>query len=467
MVGGVTFSPSGYWDSYVSGATTPLSGRKLRGEYTSIDEAVTESKKTDITDYVKKGHLWGGVSTGVGALFGYFYTKVESGFWKAILGFISATNILSGLAQVVIATVCKNPEEEKMKQLLPNYITKEDASITLDEMDLEKHQKETLEFIVDKAKKQGVVVNAYGPVGVGKTMSGRAIGGELVKQGACKAAKVWISKDDFLKVETIDRAGKPISIFGYTIVGGETIAQRIERVVANAIKHYKETGEYVVVVLDEAQVLLEGHDMWGDYKYNRSSTDPNDRPQVIQAWAKIVDRVQSETGDCKGVVLVSTSNCEYNPFEFLKRRMEDLHLNRPDEERREQFYRTYIPKFLKKNGLESITLNDNDYKELAKIGTENVFKKYYEHMRTTGSFAYDHLPDYVRPFEEELKKYPMLHIDAMVKGIDKAIFEAKKGGDFLSKLKERLRLTTDEALGRKQAIEDELQGRLKDTISTY
>ncbi len=466
MAGAISVNPlSGMWDSYRSTATTPLSGR-LNVECQTIDEVLTDpnaTRKSGFTDYVKKGHAWSLFNAGVGGLFAWLSSRLESGFWKVTLGFFSVTNFLSAATQIIVATFCTNPEEEKMKQLIPTYITKEEPSLVLDDVILNPDHETEIKLQVEEARKRGVVLNIYGTIGIGKTMTGRAMAGEIVKSGLCKKAQFWYGKDELLKVDAVDHFGGPVTIMGYTLIGGETIAQRVERVVANALAHYKKTGEYVVIGLDEAHVLLEGHES----RYSRrSSTKATDRPAIIQAFAKMVDKIQGKNGDCKGIVLMLMSNSAGNKFKFLERRMPNLEYKRPNAALRERFLKVIIPRILTKYGI-SETVSSSDYFRLAAVGTENIFQKYYaSHVYDIAGVETDHNPDYVKAQKDELKNFDLLHFDAIEKAVDKAAFDIKNGrgsGTFTDRLEEKLMALTQSAASDKKAIEDELKDKAGDS----
>lgn len=464
MAGAISVNPfSGFWDSYVDKCTMPLSGRR-RVEFQTIDSVVSDpnaTKKPGFTDYVKKGHAWSLFNLALGGVFAWISSKVESNFWKYTIGFFSVTNFLSAAAQVIVSTVCTSPEEAKMKELIPKYITKEEPSVKLSDVILDPDHETAIKLEIEEAKKRGSVINIYGTIGNGKTMTGRAIAGELIQAKACTKAQFWYGKDELLKVEAVDHFGGPVSIFGYTIIGGETIVQRVERVVANALAHYKRTGEYVVIGLDEAHVLLEGHESKGS---RRSSTKATDRPAIIQAFAKMVDKIQSKNGDCKGVVLMLMSNSAGNKFKFLERRMPNLEYKRPTEALRKRFLKVIIPKMLEKYEIKGkVNLKESDYSRLAEIGTEDIFQKYWgsKVFQNSNGTESDYSPEYVKPKKEELKEYDLLHFDAIEKAVDKAAYDIKngRGSSFIDLLEGKLKKLTSDAASDRKAIEDELKDK--------
>lgn len=454
--------------SWKGSLTSRVSGRKAV-PYTNIEEVIKDpnaSKGIGFLDMIKWGHAWASLDIVFGGVFTFIAKKCESNFWKYLFGFFGVTNFLGAAVNLLVGTFCKNPVEEEMNGIIPKYVEKLDApSFGLNEVYLEDSHKTTLNLQVQEAKNRGVVINIYGTIGNGKTMTGKAMACELQRQGVCKKATFWNAKEEFLKVSSVDKFGGAVKLFGFTLVDGETIPQRVERIVANAIAHYKQTGEYVVIGLDEAQVLIEGHDTLFDRKYKRSSTNPNDRPPVIQAFSKIVDRVQDKSGDCKGVILMIMSNSSGNKFVFLERRMPNLEYKRPNQALRLKFIKDKVPELLKKHGVQNVSLTENDYERLAEIGTEDIHSKYqevfYKSSFTGEESTHDRTPDFMKPYKNELKAFDVLHFDALEKTIEEAAYETKNGSTklFHLLLGEKLETKSKAAAGNLKQIEDEFKSK--------
>ncbi len=142
-------------------------------------------------------------------------------------------------------------------------------------------------------------------------------------------------------------------------IGGETIGERVERLVANAVAHYKKTGEYVVIGLDEAHHLL-GKD--SKHRYGGfNSADPNERSEVSNTLGKLIqDKIQ--TAKCQGIVLILMSNSTGSDMSaHLGRRFDaDLIYERPDEELRKKLLEMVVTEELKNNKIANINLTDSD-----------------------------------------------------------------------------------------------------------
>lgn len=441
-----------------------------RVPYPSIDSVLNDdkaSKKEAFTEKVKWGQVWGTVNLAIGGITGWLSTKIESKFVKYPLGFVSGMNLIGGVVSWIIGSFCKNDDEIEMQEIFKKHVSKEgEPKYNLDSVVINDNNKLKINAAIQEAKKKGISLNIYGPIGTGKTMTGRGIAGEIVKTGVAEKATFWYASKEVLKPSSADAIGK--ELFGIKL-GGETVTDRIERLVANALAHYKQTGEYVVVGIDEANLLVDGKasgdSLWGEIMNSKargaSKSDPTDRPQVIQDFAKLIDKVNTE--ECKGVAIVLMSNNMKDRFGFLARRFttsDSLYYGRFAEAERKKLIKMVAEKEVKEKNI-SQGLTDAQIDELSKIGGPvNLYDRYYVSSETNSEYDFkehgykevtrkrEQAPYWMKePMKKDLRAVNVLHGDSITKSVGEAVV-AFQGGlkeSLFEAIKEQLTAAAEKA----------------------
>ncbi len=460
---------------YVDGQTSRVWG-KPKVPYSTIQSVIEDpnaTKKETLVEKIKWGQVKGAISLGLSGLFYWFGNKLESGFWKGLLYFTSATSVVGGITSALVGSFCNNSVEKTMQEVLEKYIAKRSPTEGgLETVALSKTNRGKLNKAVEEAKNNGVVLNIYGPVGTGKTVTAERFAAELMEKGVCKKAVFWDAQREVLSYGLTDSMRR---IFG-SLIPGETVEQRLERAAANAYAHYKKTGEYVVLVLNEAELLLEGEDskdkLFGTSR-TRSKVDPKDRPELVQKFADLVDKVKRE---CKGVALVLTANTLEDSFAFLERRFttgSSIIIERPDAETRKELIKITIDKKQKEDASLNLSLSARDFEELSRIGTVDILDKIkagnsYSHFSgSSGSWKYG--CEFLGAYEDMMKKFNVLNGQEVRDAVEDAILEKKNGSSKNLKdlLEYHLKQKTKGAEAKLKTWEDEFRQRAGKSSSSY
>lgn len=424
-----------------------------RVDYTTIDQAYEDpslTKKEAFKEKITRGHISGLINLGLGGLFAFFAKRIENSFWKGLWGFFSVLEIISAGISASVGTFAKDEKDEEMKAIIQKYVEKEPApSFDLNRVILAQKNRDDVTTALSFTGERGVVINARGVIGNGKTMTGRAIAKTLESMHKVKA-NYWNAKEEAIQENLADQ-GVRFEFMGFK-VGGETIGERVERIVANAVAHYRKTGEYVVVGLDEAHHLL-GKDKHA-WKFN--SADPNARSEVSNTLGKIIqDKIQ--TAKCKGVVLVLMSNSTgIDLSAHLQRRFDaDLVYDRPDKVLRQQLLPIVVNEELKNNQVNGVVLDGSDYAQLADIGTVNLLQRVFS--GDNFNVPYD-----IKSCTEDLKSFNMLTYDAITKAVIAAVRAYKDSGTFskqnlLAIVSEKLEDRVSTAVNDRSKWQDELK----------
>ena len=429
---------------------------RSRIPYQTISSVVNDanaSKKEGITEKVTLGQLIGLGNFVVCAGSGYLATKIDNAF-KYVLGLISVCSGFGGLFAGGLGTFRKHQGEAEQIEVLDKHVDKSQvAAGKCDDIVYSLANEDKINRIVELAKTQGVTVNVYGPHGTGKTQKMRRLTEKLESSGVCKKAVIWDANKQIYTEGIGDQLRRTF------LGGGETIAQRIERLVANALAHHKKTGEYVVLILDEAHELFAGHDLSSFFKQIQSldrpsSVDPNDRPATINDYGEVLKKVKDIPG-LKGVILIQASNTAGNPYEYLDRGFNfSMEVPRAGQEERVKIIKNTLTQALKEKGLEGITLINNDYETLAKLGTRDI----YDSVRSVIS----HEPS--EKNSQRFRNMDVLRSDVLVNLITTAV-SALTSSDIkdtlISKLTESIKKEADEQASNITKWKDEYEQRLK------
>lgn len=454
-------------------------------DYTTVESALNSNLdkkghiKNSLLRHLKIGHviglLWAGLSAlpfGIKKIFNLDDDSSLLTLFKVNLPF----GILGGIGSFVTACICRNDLEHSKENLLDQSVQRFSVSksgqITkvregvilegkLDSMDdviLEPASKRKITSAIKGAKHSGQVLILRGSIGTGKTMTAKAIANAILHEDYYKAEgiQVWHAAQNIM-----ERALFADTKLGRMIVplvgkiGGETITERVERLVANAVKHYRETGEYVVIILDEA------HEMFG-MKDGQSAVDPAQRDITANELGKLFqDKIRNESGLCKGVVLAMTANSAAKQLATsLQRRCTDVEYKRPSKEVRAELIQSVLKRELEKTDPRNAKLNQDvrfdmltnqDFEKASEPGTVNLYKDVFHEQRSE-------VPTYLTSYISQLENRNMVHHDDIVKSVITAIDSYTKGGkDSLFKMiEENIQSRTSEAVDRRHEWEDEI-----------
>jgi len=401
-----------------------LVGRPMgrpRIDYATVEDAINDpnlTRKEGFQEKITMGQMLGPLFFLFSGAMGYIGKNSESAFLKSYMIFTATINGFLGLVSLGVGTIGKDDAAEKAKIMMKDYVEKHDApSSGLEDVVLSQSNRDELNIVIDKTSQRGVVINARGAVGCGKTMTGKGIARDLEKKFNVKA-QYWNAKEQATTEGIFD--GINVNIMGVNLSGGETVGQRVERLVANAVAHHKKTGEYVVIGLDEAHNLL-GKDKhsWGGF----NSADPHNRSAVSDALGKLIqDKIQTEK--CKGIVLVLMSNSYGADLsQHLKRRFDaDLIYDRPDATQRNHLYSLVVNKEMKNQGLTELSESDLSVvcSSISDIGTLDLFSEAFDGEKSK-------LPDSIS--STDLQEFNLLNYDGITKAVIAGISTFKAQND--------------------------------------
>lgn len=409
---------------------------------------------------LKMGHVIGLGLLGTGA--GFFYTakKFEDTFLAPFFKAYGPLGIIGGAIALLTALFGRNEAEKGVASILDNFaerLTINSADNTsLDQngntgrrvfdyrdLVLSRGNRNQMEEVFNTLEKGfGCVVNAAGIIGNGKTSLAEALAGELVRRDICRKALYWNAKDAAFAHTLADDIGP--TLLGIIPIG-ETIIQRVERLVANAVAHHKRTGEYVVISLDEACNLLGLDNRWFSL-HSFDTADPHKRSKISSALGRLIsDKISTQ--DCEGVVVVIPTNSNGDDTsDNLGRRMKELTFRNPTQSMREELIKKVVQREIKRRKITGTNPDKLNYSELSRIGTVDLPRLWGNGNRKRGESEAQELG--LRGCLPEISAYDVLHCDAITKAVVNALDEYKSGGN--------------QALGR--LIKEHLDTRIHDRV---
>ncbi len=353
-------------------------------EYRKIEDAIA-LKKNDgngAFGWINFGHILGTLFTalGVGTLFAGLYG--DTSFQK--IRFTTSGIVSSAVGLIALATGIfgKDPSVDEMKKLFDTQVTKKSTSsndpalkltATFDDYVQNKQHLDEFEIIFSQIDERGTTVNLMGEVGTGKTYGIDCLCGELAKKKG-KVVEHWeVSKD--ATGSSFGDALSKIPLVGGMV--GETRAQRLERIVSNAIaevrKSYDASGnptKYIVISVDEvADWLGIPEDKWERYGFN--ADDPMKRSEISNALGVIYNKLRAE--QAKGVVVATMSNAiNKDVSKHLKDRFDvNQEYRCPEASLRKDYYLKVLNKLISEKGL-NFQLSELECVELANVGDSNL-----------------------------------------------------------------------------------------------
>jgi len=405
--------------------TTPTLSQYRPEDYTTIESALISTKKTKneesfadkIFSKLKFGHVLGTVFLAglpIPKILSYFNVDDDS-FWMKASKILMPFEILGTAISYITATFCKNEHVESMKNILDHFVTRykvtgdkvvnlqtgaEDPqrNRSLDRLIMPDAMRRQIRSHVANSKDNGVGLNAIGPPGLGKSSTGFAIAAEAAGEGN---AQVWVANKNIMEGTLSDSQELGLltkmfngvsSVFGLGRLTGETFAERIERLIANAVKHYRETGEPVIILLDEAHKLI------GSKNDGSDQNDPHNRTSTVEELGPLFeDKLKKEM--CKGVILLATSNSSPDQIAgHFFRRLQILKYTNPTKKERalkiedvlKEWFASekYKGSKLQKDGIAIDTVleeiktressTDPGSKKISSIGRVNLLKAYFD-----------------------------------------------------------------------------------------
>lgn len=451
-------------------------------DYTTIESAIkdkTAAKKEKsfsekLLGFVKVGHIFGLAWLAATAI-PYVLKKIfnfDDDSWLVKLFKVHIPfGMVGGLGSLGVATFCKNDYEGTLTNVIDDSVTRRKVykggkAELLKENVVDKRTYPAINAVVlpgddiitgkdgqmysegqgscrgeinsalIRAQKAGIIFNFYGVTGCGKTMTAEAIADGVLNQPwyKGKSVQIWDASSNLMDKTIVDEIGRNGFVeFLEDLIGirlfGESIAERLERTIAHAKRHYLETGEYVVIVLNEA------HDLLGMSKRNGvyNPSDPHSISRVASNIQKLVDKFRTELGSGVCVALTSNSSIDQigtalgrrfdtntrfgrlgkNSRKLLIQKVLNRELNKPDSEQ------------LNKNIIRDkvqLKLDPNDYEVLSSnIGTPNLFERSYGSKQAR-------VEKDLMPHIEKLSHYDILTGDDVDRAVVDAVLNYKSGG---------------------------------------
>ncbi len=500
--GGLTLSKNGKSSQFFGGIknalTTTAIPRLRPQDYTNVKQVVSgqtiENKAQTTWDKIlktiKAGHILGGgwilaslIPFGIRKIFDF---DSESTAMKAFSINLPIA-LLGGLGSIVTATFARNDFEASMINLVDDYVERvkisKDKKISDSKSGGELGTEDYVSFddvilgsdrgkiigAVRNLQRTGQILNLWGITGTGKTMTADSLADLILKQDFYDKDSVQIWKANSSAIDKAladdDTIGSWLrEIPGLGRLFGETITERLERLVANAVKHYRDTGEFVVIVFDEAHELLATK--------QKNSIDPFDREKLKNALQRFFDNTLLQS-DCKGVILALTSNSSVDQFPVtMFRRLVNVEYKRPDKERRIELIKNRVKVELEtalnaNPKLKDITLSsftEEDFDKLASIGTVNLFKEIYKEKESSL------IDDGLSPASvSHLEKRDMLHHAEIKQVINLAMLSYEGGGkeQLLLNIGSNLQAATKESVSRRFEWRGEISQKESAPVDYY
>lgn len=405
---------------------------------------------------IKVGHFAGIVLGGIGILSLYLAKTMKDTFLETLFKGSGPTGVFGGIVAFLVATFGSNEYESSVKEIIDEYVNritvdKDGNTVTrdgvpdlkcpsLDEVVLPQEHKDDLFGAMLLTQEEGVG-GAFAFKGItrcGKTMSAKALARELAKRSPTGKAQFWFASEAAMKRNLADDFG--VNLFG------ETISQRIDRILGNAILE----KDPVVIVLDEGHHLL-GYERHGSERGNLNS--PHARSGMSSAFGKILSE-KLRTKKCANVYLVITANSSAEEMSaHMKGRMDsDLFYDRPGETERKELIKLYLKEALEKHsdklkGLKPSNFTDKDFEKLAEIGTVNLLKQ-YDKKSEKSAISEAKAAGFAGRIEM-LRKRPMLHAEQIEKAVKTCVVRyISDGCKGRNKLYDMLRTSLEKNLSR-------------------
>ncbi len=451
-------------------------------DYTTIesaikDKAVTKKGKSfgeKLLGFVKVGHIFGLAwlaSTAVPYLLKKIFNFDDDSWLIKLLKIHIPIGMVGGLGSLGVATFCKNDYEGTLTNVIDDSVTrrrvyKGGKAELLKENVLDKRTYPSINAVVLpgddvitgqdgqmysegqgscrgeinsaflRAQKAGIIFNFYGVTGCGKTMTAEAIADGILSQSwyKGKSVQIWDASSNLMDKTIVDEIGRNGFVeFLEDMIGiklfGESIAERLERTIAHAKRHYLETGEFVVIVLNEAHALLGMSKKSGAY----NPSDPHSISRVATNIQKLVDKFRTELGS--GVCVAQTSNSSIDQIgTALGRRFDaNVRFGRLGENSRKLLIQKVLNRELNKPDSEQLNqnivrdkarlkLDPNDYEVLSKnIGTPDLFERSYDSKQAR-------VENDLKPHIAKLSHYDILTGDDVDRAVVDAVLNYKSGG---------------------------------------
>ncbi len=437
---------------------------------------------------LKLGHFIGTALLpllGLPKLLDYFGVDSDS-IWMKLSKIAIPFEVVGTAVSWAVATLAKNDFVESMKSLVDNFcqrlevtrdkkirdvITKKeiDKYMTFDNLIMEEGKKMEFGAFAETLMHRGDGRNVIEATGVGKTSSVYASGARVFENDSYigDTVEIWKANSNIMEGTLSDVGGlgfitKTIDRFtgmlGLGKLTGETIAERLERLIANAVRYHLETGKIVIILLDEAHEMLgkksssvsfaNGSEMLRSNGQEGSGNPLNRSKTAEELGPLFEDKLNSIL--CKGVGVIATSNsaAEDIAYHLLRRLGTDpVVLTKPREkERKEKLETTIRVNFqnldkyqaVKKDNLDVasvIKLAFNEANALQKFGEVDLFKSYFGNSEKAAQDAG------FGAYIEGLKNRNILHYDHLGKAVHVAMTNYKGGGE--DALVELLRIKLD------------------------
>lgn len=331
----------------VSSLTARVSGWKPV-EYNNLTDAINDINNIKNFSYLKDSPKWGHIAGGGFTLFGagvaWISSKLESNFFKAMGYFNAFTTIVLGVISLVIASVCKNQEEEETKKSIEYTVHKADPKNGFANPNFinSANLKNVLEKFITIGIPEQQILHLRGPFGTGKTHVCSLLANELVARGLAKnGAEFWDIGGDVVKPTDDDKWGhhshSALMKFANKLTGGkptsgETMAKRVERIYSQAISYTKRTGIKVVVCINEADRFIRG-DYLADQHYDSSSGSTGGKNPAEAEHGRLLDDLKKLKGSEFAPIICYTSNLLVEDgFVQKSGRLTEFSLERPDRD---------------------------------------------------------------------------------------------------------------------------------------
>lgn len=418
-------------------------------EITTIDQALEMKKKhggkppskqlnflQKLVKRIKIGHPLGICLAGFGAL-GLWLDKLwPDSFLKPFFIGNAPLSIFGGIVSFLTATFGKNTYEESLRTHLDDFVRKfivdkngkavtpsglewseefPDMSCVVYSEENKSELKDALNII--QSQERGGALCFSGVSHCGKTMTTKALTRDLAGRSLPGKAQWWFATPRLMDKTLSDR-GAGIELFGFKI-GGETVTERLERVVSNAILE----KDPVVIVLDEAHLML------GSDTESFNAHDPAHRSMMTEQISKFISEV-IKTKNCKNIYVCFTLNSAPRtiPASITNRVDGDIYVERPEAEERKELIRMNLERELQRMTRKyNFTLTESDYERLAREGDAELLKYFGDGDINEGKDIAEKLGLGAHLYR--LKKVSMLQCKQIETAIQRAVskFDSKSG----------------------------------------
>lgn len=133
---------------------------------------------------------------------------------------------VAAVADFFLGTFGKNEAEENAKAFIDQHVERNRTVVEPSKVILHKEHKDALDTVIEKAKKEGIVVNIHGLIGTGKTMTADTMVKLLEQKGVCNKAAYWYVRGDKIQGGLVDLFGGGV-LSNFIKFEGETVEQGI------------------------------------------------------------------------------------------------------------------------------------------------------------------------------------------------------------------------------------------------